>query len=440
MSEKHDQEYFGDGMAQEIIDRLAQIPGLTVIGRTSSFQFKGKNADLRTIGTQLNAAYVLEGSVRRSGDQVRTTAQLINARTGTHEWSETYDRQIGYILKLQDSIAAAVARELQLTVATAHLISRSIVKNADVYDLILRGRHAADRIDKEGLDEAVTLFQQALDRDPTSADATAELAYAYVQQVLVGSLKPAVGYEQARRAATNALKRDPKNVMAHVAMAKIHIGYDWDWAGADQELKQVATIAPGNGYVLQSEALLSWTLGRWDDAVKQIKGALAQDPINAETLQYLSSILPSRGHLLEAEAAMRRALEIRPTFAYGHFNVGLILLQRGDPEAALLEMQQETVDDGKQEGLAVVYYALGRRADSDAALAGLLRDRADENSLDIAEVYAFRGQSDEAMHWLERAYAQKAPYLWEIKPDPLLKNIEADPRYKAFLRKMNLPE
>ena len=257
MSEKKDQEYFADGMAEEILDLLAKIPGLTVIGRTSSFQFKGKNADLRTIGTQLNAAYVLEGSVRKSGDQVRITAQLINTRTGTHEWSETYDRHIGDVLKLQDAIAAAVVRELQLTVDSGNLISHTTVKNADSYDLILRGRHAADRGDKEGYDEAVMLFQQALDRDPTSADAAANLALTYVGQVAVGSLGPAAGFEQARRAAANALKLDPQNVLANVVMAQIHILYDWDWAGAERLIKQIASLAPGNVDVLLSEVALS---------------------------------------------------------------------------------------------------------------------------------------------------------------------------------------
>jgi TolB-like protein len=180
MSEKKDQEYFGDGMAEEILDLLAKIPGLTVIGRTSSFQFKGKNADLRTIGAVLNTAHLLEGSVRKSGDQVRITAQLINTRTGAHEWSETYDRHIGDVVKLQDAVAAAVVRELQLTVASGSLNPRSTLKNADAYDLMLRGRHAADRWDKEGFDEAVTLFQQALDRDPTYAHAAVGLAWSYV--------------------------------------------------------------------------------------------------------------------------------------------------------------------------------------------------------------------------------------------------------------------
>ena len=292
----------------------------------------------------------------------------------------------------------------------------------------------------KGLDEAVTLFQQALDRDPTSADAAAALASTYEQQVEVGSLAPATGFEQARRAATNALKLDPKNVMAHYVLGMIHLEYDWDWAGAERVFQQGATIAPGNVDALIGEAWLSETLGRWDDALKQIKAALAQDPMNPGALQVLSTIQESRGHLPEAEAAMRRALDIRPTFGYGHYILGFVLLERGDRDAALLEMQQETVDEGKREGLAIVYFALGRKADSDAALAGMLQKDAEGNASGIAEVYAFRGQTDEAMHWLERAYAQKDAYLYSVKRDSLLKNLENDPRYKAFLRKMNLPE
>jgi TolB-like protein/Flp pilus assembly protein TadD len=372
MSQKKDQEYFADGMAEEILDLLAKVPGLTVIGRTSSFQFKGKNADLRTIGTQLNAAYVLEGSVRSSGDQVRITAQLINTRTGVHEWSETYDRRMGDVLKLQDAIAVAVVRELQLTVAPGYLNSRSSEKNAEVYDLYLRGRHAYDRNDNEGTDEAATLFQQALDRDPTFADAAAQLANTYVSKVILGSLAPATGFEQARRAASTALKLDPKSAEAHAVLGAIHIFYDWDWAAAEREVQQALTLAPGNVDVLSVEALLSYVLGHWDDAVRQMKAALAQDPINPLTLQTLANFQESRGHLPEAEAAHRRALDIRPTIGYGHYNLGLILLARGDRDAALLEMQQEPIDEGKRQGLAIAYYALGRKLESDAALDDML--------------------------------------------------------------------
>jgi TolB-like protein/Tfp pilus assembly protein PilF len=440
MSEKKDQDYFADGMAEEILDLLAKIPDLKVIGRTSSFQFKGKNEDLRTIGKKLNAAYVLEGSVRNSGDQVRITTQLINTRTGMHEWSATYNEHIGDVLKLQDAIAAAVVRELQLTVAADYLTARSISKNVEAYDLYLRGRYAFDRYDQEGLDKAASLFQQALDRDPTFADAEVELAYTYILQVLQGSLTPVAGFQQARRAATNALELDPTSAEGQAVMADIHYIYDWDWAGAKRVLQQIATVAPNNVDVLWSEAALSAALGHWDDALRQIKAALAQDPINPGLLTILSGIQEARGHLSEAEATARRVLDIRPTYGYGHYNIGVILLERGDRDAALIEMQQETIDDGKQQGLAIAYYALGRKTESDAALAGMLKDQADTNALSIAEVYAFRGQSDEAMHWLERAYAQKDPYLYSIKGDPLLRNLEDDRRYKVFLRKMNLPE
>jgi tetratricopeptide (TPR) repeat protein len=419
---------------------LAKIPGLTVIGRTSSFQFKGKNADLRTIGMQLNAAHVLEGSVRNSGDQVRITAQLINARTGAHEWSETYDRHIGDVLKLQGAIAAAVVRELQLTVASGDLNSRSTLKNADAYDLILRGRHAADRWDREGLDEAVTLFKQALDRDATSADAAADLAFTYYKLGVDNFLSPALAFEQGRSAASMALKLDPKSALAHYVLGKIHIAYDWDWAAAEREFQQLATLTPGSSYAPQGEARLSLVLGRWDDGLRQIKAALALDPLDVNAFQNLAMIQLGHGHLPEAEAAARRGLEIRPTYSFGHFYLGFIVLARGDPNAALLEMQQETTDDGQLEGLAMAYWALGRKADSDTALARLVKDHADVAANLIAAAYAFRGQVDETMHWLERAFAQKDEDLVNIKWELPQKSLAVDPRFKAFLRKMNLPE
>ncbi len=440
MSEKKDQEYFGDGMAEEVLDLLAKIPSIKVIGRTSSFQFKGKNQDLRAIGKNLGAAYVLEGSVRKSGDRVRITAQLIGAQDGVHLWSNTYDRRMDDVLKLQDEIAISVARELQLAIAPGYLNSRSTVKDVDAYDLLLRGRHAGDRLDREGLDEAVTLFQQALNRDPTSVDAAAALAWAYDAQGDWGVKPPAEAFEQARRAAAIALTLDPKNPLSHFVLGRIHVVYDWDWAAAKREFEQVAVLAPGKGGALDSEALLSLALGHWDDALKQLNTALSQDPMDPPSLFILAEIQMRLGNLTEAEAAMRRALNIRPTQAYAHVILGIVMLAKGDRDAALLAMQQETAEDGRKSGLAVVYYALGKTAECDAALAGVIKKYADSGALEIAEVYSYSGQVDAAMHWLERAYAQKDSALYAIKGDPLLKNIEGDPRYKAFLKKMNLPE
>jgi len=271
-------------------------------------------------------------------------------------------------------------------------------------------------------------------------DAAAALAWAYDAQGDWGVRPPVEAFEQARRAAAVALKLDPNNVLSHFVLGRIHIVFDWDWAAAEREFEQVAALAPGKGDALDSEALLSLALGRWEDALTQLNTALAQDPMDPPSLFVLAEIQMRRGHLTEAEAAMRRALDIRPTQAYAHVILGLVVLAKGDRDAALLAMQKETAEDGQQGGLAVVYYALGRKAESDAALAGVIKKYADSGALGIAEVYSFRGQVDEAMHWLERAYVQKDSGLYAIKGDPLLKNLEGDPRYKAFLKKMNLPE
>jgi TolB-like protein len=440
MSQKKDQEYFGDGMAEEILDLLAKIPGLTVIGRTSSFQFKGKSADLRKIGTELNAAYVLEGSVRNSGDQVRITAQLINAKTGTHEWSETYDRPIGDVLKLQDAIAAAVTRELQLTVDPDYVNSRSFPKNSEVYDLYLRGRHSFDRHEKESLDDAATLFQAAIERDPTFADAAVWLAWTRSSQGQFGFLPAPDAFEGARRAAATALQLDPKRADAHAVLGTVHAIYDWNWDAAEREFRQVAELAPGSMDDIYGEEQLSLIFGRWDEALKHIKAAIAHDPLDPDGFFLLSGLQEGRGRLAEAEAAMRRVLEIRPTYSYAHYYLGLVLLMRGDRDGALLEMQRERTDDGKQQGLAIIFHALGRTAEADGELAGMLKDQGDRNAVGIADVYALRGQSTEALNWLERAYIQKDPELYVVKAENELQILRADPRYKAFLKKMNLPE
>ena len=442
LSEKHDQEYFADGMAEEIIDLLVKIPNLTVIGRTSSFQFKGRNEDLRTIGARLNAAHILEGSVRKSGAQVRITAQLVDGRTGAHEWSETYDRQIGDVLKLQDAIAAGVVRELQLTVAPGYLNERATVKNADAYDLMLRGRHAADRWDRDGLDEAVTLLKQALERDPSSGDSAAELAFTYYKQAADNFVLPATAFEQARLAVNTALKLDPGSARAHYVLGKIHIVYDWDWAAAEQELNKVARIAPGSADAPAGKARLAFTLGRWEEGLTQVRAALALDPLDANTVNALSLLQWGRGNLADAEAAARRVLDIRPTYTWGHYYLARILLARGDRDAALREALQEPPDTNgvQQSGLAIVYSAIGRKADSDAALAALIKEHGDRCAFEIAVAYAMRGQSEEAVDWLERAYMQKDPGLVYFRVELPQQGRSLGPRFGAFLRKMNLAE
>jgi TolB-like protein/Tfp pilus assembly protein PilF len=438
MSEKKDQEYFADGMAEEIIDLLVKIPGLKVISRTSSFQFKGKTEDLHSIGTQLGVAYVLQGSVRKSGDRLRVTAQLINSRDGAHVWSETYDRDLSDVLKMQDEIAIALVRALQIEVG-ADIVSRPALRNTEAYTLYLQGRHAVDRFDRQGEEQAISDFERVLELDPSFAPAELGLSDAYFVLGLNGFMPPAVAYEKARQASERALTLDPNSAFAHAQLGEIHRNYDWDWAAADRELKQALALAPADGNILFSASGLSVSMGRWDEALKQVNAALAQDPLNQPTYFSLSLIQERRGRLEEAEAAARRSLEVNPTAPFGHFLIGSMLLDRSQPESALTEFSKEIVDGARLAGSAMAYFALGRKADSDAALAQMIKGQANRPYL-IARIYGFRGEQDKALKWLERAYEQKDSVLILVKGDPAFKKIEGDPRYKAFLRKMNLPE
>jgi TolB-like protein/DNA-binding winged helix-turn-helix (wHTH) protein len=439
MSEKKDQEYFADGMAEEIIDLLVKIPGLKVISRTSSFQFKGKTEDLRSIATQLGVAYVLEGSVRKSGDHLRVTAQLIDSRDGTHLFSQTYDRNLSDVLKMQDEIAIALVQALQLEVE-ANIVSRPALRNMEAYTLYLQGLHASSRFDQEGMEKAIIDFERVLELDPSFAPAEVALANSYFLLGAYGFMPPAIAFEKDRLANERALKLDPNLAFAHAQLGDIHRAYDWDWAAAARELKQALALAPNDGNILFYAAVQSLGMGQWDEALKQVNAALAVDPLNPSRYQVLTLIQSSRGRLEEAEAAARRALELIPMGPFGHYFLGNVLLTRGQLDAALTEFSKETVEAARLGGSAMTYFALRRKADSDTALA-LMTSHPTDHPFFTAQVYAFRGEPNEALKWLDQAYLQKdSGMLPLIKGDTVFRKIEGDPRYRAFLKKMNLPE
>jgi len=440
MSEKKDQEYFADGLSEEILNLLAGIPTLSVIGRTSSFQFKGKNDDLRAIGAKLGAAYVLEGSVRRSADRVRVIAQLVGTHDGVHRWSNSYDRPFGDVLRLQGELAAGVARALEITVRTDTLQSHNASINPEAYDLYLHGLHAHDRYNREGFEAAANHFQQALDLDPSFAAAAVGLGRTLAVQAEFGFAPVVETYERARRSLETAIRLDPKSGEAHAWLGRLHTAYDWDWAAADAELKEALRLSPRVPTVLACAARLSEALGHWDEAIRLLDSAIARDPLFAGALNVLSGVYARAGRLAEAEATERRVLEISPTYASAPSNLALVLLARGRRDEALKVIQQSTEPDDRAQGLALIYYALGRKADSDAQLATLTREHANDDAFEIVETHAYRGEIDEALRWLDRAYAQKDSNLYLVKGDRLLENLEPDTRYKAFLRKMRLPE
>jgi TolB-like protein/Flp pilus assembly protein TadD len=439
MSEKHDQEYFADGMAEEVIDELANIPGMKVIGRTSSFQFKGKNTDLRTVGNTLGVKYAVEGSVRKSEDKLRVTAQMVSTADGSHLWSHTYEQPVGDALRIQDQIASSLARALQLTLE-ADLPDRPTFKSAEAYDLYLRGRHAWDRQDKEGLESAAEYFQQVVQLDTTSATAWAWLAAAQESSAEYGFVEPREGYERARSSVQRARSLDPKSYLPYLVMTGIDLTYDWNWAAAERDANEALRLKPRDPYAVGNLAVVDATLGRWDESTRLFEMAISLDPLFAASHELFSNVRWVTGRLKEAETEARKALQISPTYSEGHYGLGELLLTDGKLDAALAEMQQESSDQARNAGLAMTYYAMGRRADSEAALGKLLREHAQDDAAEIADVYAFRGELDQAFTWLDRAYHQKDAGLYLIKQDGILKRLWSDPRYKAFLRKMNLPE
>jgi TolB-like protein len=438
MSEKRDQEYFADGMAEEVLDLLSQIPGLTVIGRTSSFQFKGANQDLRVVGRTLGVAYVLEGSVRRSLDRLRVTAQLIDTRNGTHRWSETYDRPVADTLQVQDAIAASLVRALEVAVGANRPQSRRRTQNPEAYDLYLRGTVARDRHDRDGLAKAAIYYQQALQLDPTFAEAAAGVAVTVYEQAGLDYVSQSDGFSRARLAAQTAIKLDPALGMPHAVLGAIYAEHDWDYDASDRECKLALALVPHDGMVVALASHLPQMLGQDDTARRMLTESLAYDPLFAPAYAMLATVEAHSGHWSEAEAAARRAMQINP--AYGPVDLGEILLLRGDNNAALAEFMRENDNIERSVGLALVYYALNRKTESDAALRTVTTEGGDNYAYSIAEVHAYRGEVNEALQWLDRLYDRKDSDLSYLKEDVFFKTLEADPRYKALLRKMNLPE
>jgi len=440
MSESKDQEYFGDGMAEEIIDLLVQSPGLKVIGRTSSFQFKGKSADLRSIAKQLGVAYVLEGSVRKSGDRLRVTAQLVDCRDGTPRWSQTYDRNFSDVLKLQVEIATKVVRLVVVDAFFSEFVSRKTLRSPEAYTLYLQGQYALDRIDQPGLEQAVSDFRHALDLDPAFADAAAALANAYQLLGAYALMSPAEAFEKGRLAAQLAIQLDPRQQNAHGVLGNIHITYDWDWPAAEREYKLAVAATASPGAALPPNPLLSLTMGRWDDSLEGTNAWIAADPLNPENYYFLGLVQLCRGRFAEAEAALRRTLELSPAFAFAHFDLALVSLARNEPANALVEFSKDPSELVRLVGSALANFKLGNKRESDAALAQLIQNYAGYSPSGVATVYAFRGESDEAFKWLDRAYMEKDALLYAMKFRTEFNGLHDDPRYKAFLKKMNLPE
>ncbi|HEY7379515.1 MAG TPA: tetratricopeptide repeat protein [Steroidobacteraceae bacterium] len=456
VNRSHDEEdeYFSDGLADELLNVLAKIRGLQVAARSSAFTFKGKGATVAEVGRTLNVATVLEGSVRKAGNRMRISVQLVNVTDGYHLWSESYDRTLEDIFAVQDDIAQSVVRELRSRLlseaddagaaaeATTQVAAamKGRATDAEAHRLYLQARHFLARNNREDQAKAIEYLKQALDRDPKFALAWAELSLAYSNEAALGWASVVTGYGRAREAAARALALEPELAEAHAQMALIQRNYDWDWRGAEASFGRALELAPGNAVVLRQVGRLAASLGRLDEAIGLYRRAIEQDPLSAAAYASLGLALDEADRLAEAEQAYRKALELAPQRTLVHAGLGLNLLAQGRGDEALDEAQREPELWRRLWALTIIHHASGRGGEADAALDELIAKHAEDAAFQIAIVYATRGEMDFAFEWLERAYLQRDTGLSQMKPSQLLRPLHADPRWNALLRKMGLAD
>ena len=437
MSGDKEQEYFSDGLSEELIDMLTKVPDLRVPARTSSFYFKGKSEDIGTIAQRLHVANVLEGSVRKSGNALRVTAQLIRADNGYHLWSETYDRELKDVFKVQDDIAGAVVTALKVhllpTQSAAPAAPRT--ENTEAYNLYLQGRESFNRGDAEGYQRAVTALSAATALDPHYAAAYAALALA---QYWRGDLtSDEADYKSALESASKAVALAPELGVGYAARGFVRAAYSFDFAGAMADLDEAVALSPHDAEVLHRSAVVLAIYGNLPAAIAREKEAVERDPLSAEICMRLGFFYSANQQLAEARSMYEKALAIAPNSFRARYNLARLDLMENRPEQALAAFREIKTKEWSLSGQAMAEYSLGH-ADASQRFLNQLIDTDDATG--VAQVYAWRGENDHAFEWLERAYAQRQPPITWIKILPEYRGLRSDARYMALLRKMNLAE
>jgi TolB-like protein len=435
----HD-EYFSDGLSEELIAALAQIRELKVIGRSSSFRFKDRKEERRTIGEKLGVSTLLEGTVRKQGNKVRIVAELINAADGIALWTQTFDRELKDIFAVQEEIAEAVASSLKMTLlgSDERLVAHRATKNTEAHNAYLLGHYYLHRLNLEDYRRAVGQFAEAIRLDPDYALAYAERAEAWT---LIGDLtgEGKTEWPKARQDAERAVAIAPMLAEAHAALGWVRFFAEWNFAEGLSELNRAKELSPGNATANDLLARCIVYVGKPDEAERQARRAVELDPLSASAQNNLARVLYCRNKLEGANAAAHKAVELQPTTASGHRYQVFIAIARGDSETALREAQLEPEENYRRFELTLAHYARGDRATADAALAELIATGHDKLAYQIAQVYAVRGETDKAFEWLEISFDTHDTGMLGLLVDPLLRNLRDDPRYQTFVAKMNFP-
>lgn len=437
MSPAKDQEYFSDGLAEEVLNTLAQIRELRVVARTSSFQFKGKTEDLRVIGQKLNAATILEGSVRKEKNRVRISVQLISSADGILLWSQSYNRDLEDVFGVQEEIARSVATALKVTLLGDRLAPAS-PSNPAAYTSYLQGRYFYERRTQRDLENAVRYFQEALALDPGYAAPWAALAAVHISQVDHLYIAPGEGRAKAQQAAERALSLNPNLAEAYAVIGWIKTE-DWDWTAADAAFQRALALEPANVVVLRRAAMFAAGMGRFDEAISLTLKSVDLDPLIPTTHFNLGSFKWYAGRLQETVASFRKALELNPDIPGRHSLLGQVYLQLEKTTEAVAEIEREPDAFWRRMGMTMAFHTMNQRERADEELNRLIDDYKEDSAFQIAQVFAFRGEGDRAFEWLDLAYKRRDPGLVLLKGDPLLKGLESDPRYLDLLARLGLP-
>ena len=436
-------EYLADGLTEETISQLGRLnpDQLGVIARTSVMGYKHKDERLDQIGRELSVQYVLENSLRENGNRLRLTAQLIQVKDQTHLWSQDYDYPAKDIVNVQDEVARAVAHEIRvrLTSQQETELAQTHAVNPEAFDAYLQGHYYFERDSNQDTEMAAKYFERATQLDPNYALAWVGLSRARNWQAATGLIPSEEGHRLAREAVERALVLNPNLAEAHVQMGRLKRLVDFDWAGADASIQRAIALKPGDSEILRSAAAEAAILGRLDEALHLTRRAVDLDPLNARSWEGLGEIEFRGGKPDAAEADFKKAHELRPDDFLSSVFLSEIHVMQGRPQDALPEIERVHYDPIRTFLYAIAYHALGREKESDAALRELVVKYQTNNAYQIAEVYAFRNQTNEAFEWLDRAFANRNDDLIFTKVDPLLKSLHNDPRFAALLKKLNLP-
>ena len=449
-------EYFADGLAEELLNVLSKVRGLRVASRTSAFSFKGAKVDIPTIAQKLNVATILEGSVRKAGSRVRISVQLIHAATDSHLWSAIYDRQLEDIFAVQDDIAQSVVKELRAALmgdasdAAASAAVRSEIEaaargrgeNAEAYRLYLQASFHSDRLTAEDFAIAIEAYRAALKLDPGYALAWAGLSIAYTSgtgQGWLGSDEDE-GFRLAREAAGKAMELAPDLAQSHEALGAIRVANEWNWKGAEASFTRALELAPQNIRIMRNMMFMLHARGRFDEAIALLRRAVELDPLSGAVYCYLARSYRIAGKLEEAQTAIHKSLELSPHGGFGHWCHSDICLAQGRLDEAVESAKLEINDTFRLLALANAYHAQGRNRESDAALNELIETRANTAAFQIAEGFAQRGDRDQAFSWLKRARAQHDAGMSILLASPSMRRLHGDPRWRPFVEEVGLAD